>query len=183
MNPPPDVDYTVVLLFPGFGEAREYAEEIVQTALDWLNTNKDEPGMRFAYQVSAHLEILQDADDVLEKIAADDSVALVIACGLEGDEWRNLLHECADRDVARCQVVEGPPPRPSVGAEKGEWKIVFRKRSTEELSAHRITEDTLTAPLDDEEILGERVGQLITVMALGVMEHHWLKNPPRHRLP
>jgi len=182
MNPPPDVDYTVVLLFPGFGEARENAEELVEAALEWLNTNKDEPGMRFAYQVSAHLEVVQDADELLERIASDDSVALVIACGLEGKEWRTLLQACAARDIARCQVVEGPAPRRPAGTKQGEWKVVFRERSSNEPPAHCITEDTLTAPLDDEETLGDRVGQLITVMALGVMEHHWLKNPPQYRL-
>jgi hypothetical protein len=38
------VEYTVILAFPGFGEERENAEEIVERALEWLNTNKDEPG-------------------------------------------------------------------------------------------------------------------------------------------
>ena len=33
-----DVDYTVVLVFPGFGAERENAETIVESALHWLNT-------------------------------------------------------------------------------------------------------------------------------------------------
>jgi len=35
----------------------------------------------------------------------------------------------------------------------------------------------------DEEELMDRVGQLIAVMALGVMEHHWTLNPPQYHLP
>ena len=48
-----EVDYTVVLTFPGFGEERENAEAVVEAALEWLNNNKEEPGFRFAPPVSA----------------------------------------------------------------------------------------------------------------------------------
>ena len=71
-------DYTVVLVFPGFGDERENAETIVESALEWLNTFKDEPGFRFAQQVSAHLEIAQDADEARARIEMDDSVAIVL---------------------------------------------------------------------------------------------------------
>ena len=39
------VEYEVILLFPGFGDERENAEQIVEEALNYLNTEKDEPGM------------------------------------------------------------------------------------------------------------------------------------------
>jgi hypothetical protein len=61
-------------------------------------------------------------------------------------------------------------------------KVVFRRRSPDdEPPAHRIFETTLSAPIDedDQEEMMDRVGQLIAVMALGVMEHHWRKNPPQ----
>jgi hypothetical protein len=46
MTSPPEVDYTVILVFPGFGAERENAEAVVESALDWLNTTKIEPGFR-----------------------------------------------------------------------------------------------------------------------------------------
>jgi hypothetical protein len=60
--------------------------------------------------------------------------------------------------------------------------VVFRGKpdDKEEAPAHRICAETLTDPIEeeDEEDTGGRVGQLIAVLALGVMEHHWLK---KHR--
>src|SRR5258708_33648682 len=56
------MDYRVVLVFPGFGAEREQAETIVESALCWINTYRERPGFRFADQVSAHLELAQDAD-------------------------------------------------------------------------------------------------------------------------
>jgi hypothetical protein len=176
----PDVDYTVVLIFPSFGAEREYAEGVVEAALEWLNTNKEEPGFRFAPQVSAHLEIVQDLDEARAKIAADERVAMVLVHGVEDEERDRLFRECADQDISRCSTIDdggrkGPRRQ---GRRKRDWNVVIRKRDPNEIHAHRLAGETLTAPLDDQEAVGDRVGQLIAVLALGVMEHHWTRNPP-----
>jgi hypothetical protein len=62
--------------------------------------------------------------------------------------------------------------------------VVFRKAPVDELRAHQIAASTLTEPLEgDPDELGERVSQLIAVLALGVMEHHWRRHPPRYLAP
>lgn len=175
----PDVDYTVILVFPGFGAEREFAESLVESALEWLNTYKDEPGMRFAPHVSAHLEIVQDADEARERIANDAQVAMIIAHGLDEVERDDLFRECEAQNISRCTTVETvesdrPKPRPDPRRRR-ELKVVFRRRDPDEISAHTLSDETLTAPLDDEAAVADRVGQLICVLALGVMEHHWSK--------
>jgi hypothetical protein len=39
--------------------------------------------------------------------------------------------------------------------------------------------ETLTGPVDEDEEAGERVGEVIAVLALGVMQHHWHNQQPR----
>jgi hypothetical protein len=186
MHMPDDVEYTVVLVSPSFGEERENAEESIEAALEWLNTNRDEPGFRFAPYVTAHLEIVPDVEEAQAKLDNDDSVAMMFLHGLDDDERIAFTHECAGYDVPVCRTLpapDHPEPRPKRDPVKQRgWQIRFRKRSEDdnEPHAHRILETTLTAPLEgDEEELQDRVGQLIAVMALGVMEHHWKKNPRR----
>ena len=173
----PDVDYTVILVFPGFGAEREFAEDLIESALEWLNTYKDEPGMRFAPHVSAHLEIVQDADEARDRIASDPQVAMVIAHGLDEVERDALFWECEAQQIPRCTTVETAASDRSEARtnprRRRELKVVFRRRDPDEISAHTLSEETLTAPLDDEEAVADRIGQLITVLALGVMEHHW----------
>jgi hypothetical protein len=170
-----DVDYTVVLVFPGFGAEREHAETIVESALEWLNTNKDEPGFRFAPQVSAHLEIAQDADETRARIAADRNVAMVLMHDLADEERTALVRHCRTRHIPACYTVDVPRP---AGLRPGPMRVVIRSKRSEEPPAHRLAAETLTAPVDEDEETGERVGELIAVLALGVMEHHWTKNPP-----
>jgi hypothetical protein len=167
-----DVDYTVILVFPGFGEERENAETIVESALHWLNTNKDEPGFRFAYPVSAHLEVVQDADEARALMATDEDVAMLLVHDLPDDERDALLRLGAGRHITAGITVDAPRrPRP-----QGEpWKVVFRSEPAEEPRAHRLTADTLTGPVGEDDDTGSRIGQLIAVLALGVMEHHWVK--------
>jgi hypothetical protein len=172
-----DVDYTVVLVFPGFGEERENAETIVESALHWLNTYKDEPGFRFAPQVSAHLEMAQDADEARAMVAADEGVAMVLLHDLADDERDALVRHCAARHIPACYTVE-TPRRP--GPRKGPWRVVFRSEPAEEVPAHRLTAETLTAPVGEDEETQGRVAEVIAVLALGVMEHHWGRNPPRN---
>src|SRR5437763_13423301 len=93
------VDYTVILVFPGFGSERENAEAIVESAIDWLNTNKDEPGFRFAYPVFAHLELVQNADESRDRIEEDASVAMVIMHDLEDEERNDLVRHCKSRNI------------------------------------------------------------------------------------
>ena len=180
----PEVEYTVVLVFPSYGTERDNAETIIEEALGYLNTQKDEPGFRFAYSVSARLEIVPDVEDAQAKLRTDDSVAMMILYDLPDDERLAFTRECLDQNVLVCQTVppsESDAPRPPRD-QRGPLKVVLKKRShDDEPRAHKILHTTLTAPLDDddEEALGDRVGQLIAVMALGVMEHHWTLNPPR----
>jgi hypothetical protein len=175
MARPPDVDYTVVLVFPGFGAGRESAETIVESALDWLNTNKEKPGFRFAPPVSAHLEIVPDADEARARIDADDSVAMVMLHDLAEDERDALLRHCEARQISACMTVDAPRP---ARLRKGPWQVVFRRKPAGEVPAHRLAAETLTAPVGDDEETGGRVGEVIAVLALGVMQHHWGKISP-----
>jgi hypothetical protein len=176
MTGPEHVDYTVVLVFPGFGAERENAETVVEAALEWLNTNKDEPGFRFAYNVDAHLETVSDADEVRERIAADDSVATVIMYELDEDERDGLLKLCASREIGACVTVDAPRSR---RPRKGPWRIVFGKPSNEP-PAHRLNAETLTAPVGEDDDTGRRIGEVIAVLALGVMGYHFHKYPPHY---
>src|SRR5262245_23099677 len=117
-----EVEYTVVLIFPGFGTERENAETIVQMALDWLNANRERPGFRFAPTVRAHLELVHNADDARERIESEDDVALVIVHDLPDDERDELLTYCEARDISGCYTVESPRRR---GGWKKPWKVVF----------------------------------------------------------
>jgi hypothetical protein len=170
-----EVEYTVVLVFPGFGEQRDNAEAIVESALEWLNNNKEEPGFRFAPPVSAHLEIVQDADEARAKMEEDENVAMVLVHDLDDEERNALVQDCGRRHIPTCITVDGPRRR----KRKGPWRIVFGKRPAEsEVPTHQVAADTLTGPVDDDEETGDRIGQLIAVMALGVMEHHFGKKDP-----
>jgi hypothetical protein len=175
MGPSQDVEYTVVLVFPGFGPERENAEAIVESALEWLNNNREEPGFRFAPTVTAHLELVQDADEARAAMEADEQVAMVIVHDLPDDERDELLRECQARKVGACVTLDVRRPR----RRKGLWKVVFRKKEPDDLPAHTLVAETLTAPVGEDEETGERVGELIAVMALGVMAHHFDRRPPR----
>jgi hypothetical protein len=170
------VEYKVLLVFPGFGQERENAQEILEEALNYLNTQKDEPGMRFAQNVSARLEIVADVEQAREILENDDDLAMMILHDLPEDERDELTKDCAAKTVPVCHTldVEPPPPLPRSKSGRREMKVVFRKADKKKPRAHTICQATLTGSLDcDEEELMDRAGQLITVMALGVMEHHW----------
>jgi hypothetical protein len=181
MAMPDDVDYTVILVFPGFGDERENAETIVESALEWLNNNREEPGFRFAPWVTAHLEIVATTEEARERIETDESVAMVILHELDEEERDAMLREVAERHIAACITVDGQRRR---RRRKGPWRIVFRNKPTNEPPAHQVASETLTGPVaEDDEETGERIGQFIAVMALGVMEHHWGKSDPPSYLP
>jgi hypothetical protein len=175
MISPPEVDYTVVLVFPGYGSERENAETIVESALDWLNTHKEKPGFRFAGPVSAHLEIVADIDEVRERIESDDSLAMVLLHDVDDDERDDLLRDCQARHVSACYTVDAPR---HTGPRQGPWKVVVRQRTPEDVPAHRLAGGTLTDPVVEDEDTGGRVSEVIAVLALGVMEHHWRKTLP-----
>jgi hypothetical protein len=174
MSPPQDIDYTVLLIFAGFGTERDNAEAILESALDWLNTHKDRPGFRFAAEVGAHLEIVQDADEARARITADDTVAMAFLHDVPDDERDALARDCRRRHIPVCVTVDAP--RRS-GRRKGPLRIVFRKRPTAGPPAHQLAAGTLTDPIRDDEDMEGRVGEAIAVLALGVMEHHWEVHP------
>src|SRR5262249_37561798 len=189
MSTPEHIEYKVLLVFPGFGPERENAEQVIEEALHYLNTQKDEPGMRFAYPVFARLEIVSDAEQALTSLRTDDDLAMMILHDLPEEDKAALTEECVSNHVPVCHTVEASEnprkaPRPPRGKERM-LKVVFKEKGADDgPPAHRICETTLTAPLEgDPEEIGDRIGQLITVMALGVMEHHWRLNPPRYHLP
>lgn len=188
MSEPQEIEYKVVLVFPGFGDERENAEQVLEEALHYLNTQKDEPGFRFAYHVFARLEIVSDADQAQAMLETDDDLATLILHGLPEEEKMALTRECAARDIPVCHTMEpeGKPrkkPRPTQGGRRI-MEVVFRERSDDEPRAHRIFETVLTDPLEgDQEELMDRFGQVIAVLALGVMEFHWRRNPPQYHLP
>ncbi len=129
-----EVEYTVVLIFPGFGTERENAETIVESALQWLNTFRENPGFRFAPYVSAHLEMVQDADEARERIESDDHVAMVLVHDLPDDERDDLLRFCEARHISAGHTVD-VPRRP--GPRKGPMKIVFGRTPSDRPPAHR----------------------------------------------
>jgi hypothetical protein len=177
MTGPEEIDYTVIMVFPGFGEERENAEAIVESALEWLNTYKDEPGFRFGYNVSAHLEIVSDALEARERIDADDSVGMLILHDLDENERNDLLRYARAQHIAGCYTVDVPR---QPGPRKGPWKVVFGKpRPPDEVPAHTLCGQTLTNPVAEDDETGGRVGELIAVMALGVMDHHYRLYPPQ----
>jgi hypothetical protein len=176
MFSPPEFEYTVILVFPGFGAEREYAETIVESALDWLNTHKEKPGFRFAPPVGAHLEIVPDADEARERIEGGEDMAMVMLHDLPDEERDALVRDCEARHISACITVDAPRPRLRP---KGPWKVVFRRRSDSELPAHQLCAETLTAPVEEDEEAGDRVGEVIAVLALGVMQHHWAKQQPK----
>jgi hypothetical protein len=176
MSGPEEVDYTVILVFPGFGAERESAEAVVESALDWLNTYKETPGFRFARPVSAHLEIVSDADELRDRIESDESVAMVLLHDLDDDERDDLVRLCNARQVGACYTVDAPRP---VRPRKEPMKVVFRRKEPNEPSAHTLCAETLTAPVGDDEDTQDRVSEVIAVLALGVMSYHWGRKPPR----
>jgi hypothetical protein len=186
MQRPEEIEYAVVLVIPVFGEERENAEEVIEGALDYLNTHRETPGFRFAPYVRAHLEKVSDVEDAQARLDEDDTVAMMILHGLDDDERIAFTRECIARNIPVCRTVpppENPPPLPPREPGKPRrWEIRFRKRDEDddEPHAHQILETTLSAPLEgDEDELMDRVGQLIAVMALGVMEHHFKTHPPQ----
>jgi hypothetical protein len=172
-----------LLVSPSFGEARENAEGIIEEALEYLNTFREEPGFRFAPYVTARLEIVSDADEARARLESDDALAMMILHDLPDDERIALTLECGQENVPVCRTVpaDESQPRPPRTPMR-EWKVVFGKREdAEEPPAHKVLDTVLTDSLEsEEEELVDRVRQLIAVMALGVMEHHWKKNPPRY---
>src|SRR5262245_23838515 len=100
------VEYKVLLVFPGFGDEREHAEQVIETALEYLNTQKDTPGMRFAYPVFAHLETVMGAEQARERLETDDDLAMMILHDLEEEEKVALTLDCAARNVPVCHTVE-----------------------------------------------------------------------------
>jgi hypothetical protein len=178
MPEPQEVDYTAVLVFPGFGAERESAETVVGMALDWLNTCKDEPGFRFARPVSAHLEMVQDADEARARLEADEDVAIVLMHDIPDDERDALVQLCHERHIGACYTVDAPRPSDQ---RSGPLRVVFRSKPSDKPPAHTLAAGTLTDPLREDGETGERIGDLIAVLALGVMEHHWRKNSPLNR--
>lgn len=169
----PDVDYTVLLVFPGFGTERENAETVVENALEWLNTFKDEPGFRFAPPVCAHLEIVQDADEVRARIEEDEGLAMVLLHDVADEDRIELLTSCYSRHIGACYTVDLPRPK---GPRDEPMRVVLRSEPSTEPPAHRLCAETLIAPVEeDEEETGRRIGEVIAVLALGVMQHHWRK--------
>jgi hypothetical protein len=166
-------------VFPGYGTERENAETIVESALEWLNTFKEKPGFRFAPPVSAHLEIVPDADEARTLMESDESVALVLMHDLANDERKALVRECAERHIGACFTVDVPR---EPGPREGPMKVVFRKKPANEPPAHQLAAGTLTDPVEEDEDTGSRVGEVIAVLALGVMQHHWEQTPPQYKL-
>jgi hypothetical protein len=118
--------------------------------------------------------MVQDAEEARARIAVDDSVAMVLVHDLADEERDDLVRHCAARHIAACYTVDAPR---RARRRPGPLKVVFRRKAADEVPAHRLVAETLTAPVADDEETGARIGELIAVLALGVMEHHWRKKP------
>jgi len=170
-----EVDYTVVFIFPGYGTERENAETIVESALEWLNNNKEEPGFRFAPSVSAHLQIVQDTDEARVLMETDDSVAMILMHDVPDFERDALLLTCLERDIGACYTEHVKRLRKR---RRGPMQVVFSKEPSDEPPAHKLVADTLIGPVAEDEETGSRIGEVIAVIALSVMTHHWRKCEP-----
>jgi hypothetical protein len=100
---------------------------------------------------------------------------MVLLHDLAEDERDALARLCDERHVAVCYTVDAPrrvrrPDEP--------WQVVFRPRPKDEPPAHRLAAETLTDPVAEDDDTGARVSEVIAVLALGVMEHHWRKTLP-----
>src|SRR5438105_3427130 len=102
-----NVQYNVVLVFPGFGPEREYAEQVVEEALNYLNTPNYEPGFRFAPNVTARLELVAAADEAEARLEADDDLAMMILHDLDDEEKAALTAACVAQGVPVCHTVPG----------------------------------------------------------------------------
>jgi hypothetical protein len=111
-----------------------------------------------------------DLDEARARIEADESVALVLLHDLTDEERDTLLRHCEARQISACYTVDAPG---RAGRRKGPMQVVLRSKPRDEPAAHRLTADTLTAPVAEDEETGERVGEVIAVLALGVMQYHW----------
>jgi hypothetical protein len=188
MYEPEHVEYTVLLVCGSWGDARANAEQIVEAAIQHLNTKKDKPGFRFAHNVFARLEMVGNAEQARTRLETDESLAALILHGLSDYDKMDLTEECARREIQVCHTVE-----PTFGADdeppplrdgKREWRLTFKKKEDNEPHAHTILESVLDAPLDDDEMeLQDRVWQVIAVLALSVMGFHWNRTPPRYPVP
>lgn len=183
MSPREEIEYSVVLVSPGFGPERENAEQIVEEALNYLNTYRETPGLRFAPYVRANLEMATHLFELTERVESDDSLAMVILHEIPEEDSNDFIRACNAREVGVCRSVpaaeDDDDPKPL-----SEFQFVLRakKEGREEPSAHTIADSTLSAPLDESEMdkIRNRIQQLIAVMALGVMQCHWSRHPPRY---
>lgn len=184
MSMPENVEYTVVLLFPGYGEQREIAEQFVGDALAHLNIPNYAPGFRFAPNVTAHLEVVSDIGAAEEILQTDRDLAMMILHDLPAEPRTALSEACSDKNVMICHTITDGPRRRKSRGKQGELKIVFSKAPENEPRAHRLSASTLTEPIDfdDKNELEQRMDQVIAILALGVMEHHWRRHPPVYEM-
>lgn len=170
--------YTVVLVFPGFGSEREYAEQVVEAALDHLNIPRYEPGIRFAPNVRARLDIVSNVDQALASLENDEDIATMILHDLDEDDRERLIDECAERGLALTVTMEtgGDRPKKSRGKKEG-FTFELRKREENRPSVHQIADSVLTAPPDDDQDWSNRVGQVMFVVAVSVMGFHFARHP------
>ncbi len=163
-----DVQYTVVLVFPGFGEEREYAEQIVEGAIEHLNIPNYEPGFRFAPNVRAQLEVVGTTEQAYDKLESYDDLAMMILHDVEDDEKWALTAACEEKDVAVCHTFDAPErPRKRRDKDKG-WTFELRAKQDDRPSAHQIPARSLIAPpSEDEEEMSTRIWQVIAVLAMG----------------
>src|SRR5439155_9349854 len=101
-------------------------------------------------------------DEARARIASDESVAMVFLHDLPDDERDALVRHCERRHIAACVTVDTPRRG---GPRKGPWRVVFRSEPSEEVPAHRLAAETLTAPVEEDEETAGRVGEVIAVLA------------------
>jgi hypothetical protein len=179
---PERVEYEVVLVFPSFGPERDDAEQMVQAALDHLNIPCYEPGFRFAPHVTARLEVVTTIEMARDRLGDDGDLAMMLLHDIAEDEKLALTEECAEAGVLVCHTFP-TDDRPGKRKKKGGWTFTLNPSKEGRPRAHRIPDVALRPPhADDPEVMSDRVGQIIAVLALGVMENHWHRRPPRSYL-
>jgi len=189
-RPTQERKYKVVLLIPPNLEGIENAQAILQQVLDMLNSHRLPPGMRFADEVTAELEVAHDIHTVSGRIKKEKDLALVIACGFEESALKKFVHVCERNNVQFCNAADIPMDNRQTTEEQAEqlgddpYVIPVKFLTPEEVSArrhqlpgHNISKAFLTAEIPaSPEVMEDRVNWLLGLLALGVMQAHHHKS-------
>jgi len=164
----------------------EHAQEVLNLALEALNSHELPPGMRFADNVTAELEVTNDLEQARNQVK-QKKTGLIIACGFAENAVRPLAELCRKHRLDFCHASEPLPEERSSIEEQiatlGEDPHVMPVRfltpeeAAKKFPGHSVDIATLTDATDiSPEVIGDRVGKMIGIIGLGVMQSHHSKS-------